>query len=444
MYIRDILCFSNLEEKIVAALILLFPVFFLTIKGWTNGISILMLLVSISVFFANIKFYFFERGRRIWFVVAIFFLPLLCEITVQLLRYSIYSIPFHAASIDTVLRPAAAGLFFLFLSRYPHQDFFRCLYTGCIFGGIVALINEILFSGHWLGSGRASSYFIDPNTFGVYSVALGTLAYLGLVCEKTRSTNLIKILSLTITLYLAFMSESRSALLAAFILGLFIVIVDLRKKISLTIIASGYFIFVAAILLVFAYADVWRVGEILPEVNYYLNEAVPKETSIGSRIDLLILDFKMIQLSPFLGWVDGSTPAPEVLTRIMPNIAPDTQHIKIYSGSHVELLNWIVKQGVFGFISIFSIFLFPLYKGITFLRKNEGKHFGAKLALVALPLIIFISGLGVQTLNLKMSITFYSFSIATILAVLVGWRGAVKSPCPTMGTPKINGSHGIR
>jgi O-antigen ligase len=145
-----------------------------------------------------------------------------------------------------------------------------------------------------------------------------------------------------------------------------------------------------------------------------------------------------------LGWVDGSTPAPEVLTSIMPSIAPDTLHIKIYSGSHVELLNWIVKQGVFGFISIFSIFLFPLYKGITFLRKNEGKHFGCKLALVALPLIISISGLGVQTLNLKMSITFYSFSIATILAVSVSWRGAVKSPCPTMGSPKINDSHEIQ
>ena len=422
MLIREIFRFSSLEEKIVGALIFLFPVFFLTIKSWTIGISFLILLITIPIFFTDAKFYFFERDRSIWSVVAVFFLPLLCEITVQLLRYSIYSTPFHGPSIDTVLRPAAAGLFFLFLSRHPHQEFFRCLSAGCIFGGIVAFSNEILFSAHWMETPRASSYFVDPNTFGVYSVALGLLAYLGLVCEKTRSARIIKILSLTITFYLASMSESRSALLGACVLGLFILTVELRKKISPAIFISGYFIFIATGLLVLGYGDLWRVGEILTEIKYYLNEAAPRDTSIGSRIDLLILDFKMIKLSPFLGWVDGSTPTPELLTRIMPGIAPDTLRIKIQAGSHVELLNWIVKQGVFGFISIFSIFMFPFFKGIIFLRENEGKNFMIKLALLALPSVLFISGLGVQTLNLKMCITFYSFSIATILAVLVGRR----------------------
>jgi O-antigen ligase len=416
MSIRDIFWPSNLKENIVGILIFLLPVFFLTIRGWTNTVAISLIIFSSFAILQNANLYLRNRRPQTWIITIVFCVPLLCETSVQTLRFLFFRMEPHGPSIDTVLRFAAAGICFLYLSRHPTKTLYQNLFVGCFLGLLVCLIYPLLGGLPWRESTRASTYFVDPNSYGIYVIVLGALSYFGFVGSKAFWSQFAKFSALFIALSIAFNSESRSALLASFGLVLGVMIYEFQNKIRIRSILLWFFFLSLLVIYLLLEFDTWRIGEIYPEINYFFQTTNPKETSIGSRIDLIRLDFAMFALSPVLGWPDGVVPQDSDLFSVITHLAPDTTHIKVFSGSHVEPLNWLVKQGILGVFSILALYGIAWIAVYLKYRRHSNKFTKVGFSALAVSSILFLAGFGVQVFNLKMNITFFSLCLAVLLA----------------------------
>ena len=83
---------------------------------------------------------------------------------------------------------------------------------------------------------------------------------------------------------------------------------------------------------------------------------------------------------------------------------------------HNEILAKTVNLGIFGLLSILSVFAVPL---IIFIRSARSSFAQARTAAymgICLVTGFFIFGLSVEIFNLKMTAAFYSLTVAVLLA----------------------------
>ncbi len=418
---------DNFRFRVTYVLVLLAPIFLLTVRGWTNTLVGLLALWSFANIVLSPKKYFSNRPNAFWFISLCFSLPFLTEITVQILRYFTYSEIFHGGSIDTVFRGLVGGIIFIYLSKNFRLQICQGLTWGCATSVIVTFIYvNFLQQGNWESSERGSVYFVDPNSFGVYAVALGSLAFLIELRTKNFSVAwLLRALLLLASLELAVLSESRSALLASLCLIFYLIYYKLKSKVSLPLLLLMWITLSAIIILFLGYFKIWRVHEILPDLSYYFSTINPKETSVGSRVELLRTQFELFKLRPILGFADGSHPDFDTLRLKFP-ISHDTFNIQRFTGSHVEFLAWTQKQGLLGLLSVFAIFLIPLR--VFYLRvKSDGEKVSAiAISSLAFVTVVSFGGIGIQVLNLKMFATFYAFVVACSVAYVFNQDMIVK------------------
>jgi len=85
---------------------------------------------------------------------------------------------------------------------------------------------------------------------------------------------------------------------------------------------------------------------------------------------------------------------------------------------HNQILSYSVKYGVFGLISGIAIYLVPFVIFTQSLRFSVGEKRVAGLMGICLVTGFFIFGLTVEIFNLKNTITFYSLTLASLLAAI--------------------------
>lgn len=404
-------------------LVIVSPLFLLTIKGWIS--SLVVIFFCFSMFFFKKQKYsigssFWHNTERRWIATALFG-PLLAVIIAQVAR-----LEFNLPNIDLFLRTAFSSIIFLAISKGWLQDKERTsiFKTWTLYIFPLCLIWTFLDRPAWTkswGDSVVTTYFVDPLTFGSLCLLFTLMTISSLTFYWNKISVLNKLLCLTAILsgmYLAAQSGSRTGWAN---LPLFMVLwVTLLASTKLS---RQKIYFLVTLILMTAIAAIsaqpFLVEKILLAVNeiknYRWSEMNPDQ-SVTMRISFLRMGVFYFLHNPLSGWGDlGWTKlmdSPELMvyaseyTRLFPK-----------SGFHNEVITSAVRSGVWGLVSSIFFFAAPIYWSIKNLKSNPDTselYFRSFVMLIYM-LHLFISAMTTEVLNLIFLASFHGFIIAVVI-----------------------------
>jgi O-antigen ligase len=397
------------ESALTAGLVFLFPIFFLTLKGWTNAISFLIFFVAVFHIVRNINFYVGSREKNFWWVFGILGAPFLCSLISQLGRGDIV-----VSSLDGPARFLMAAIAFIYLSR-TKVNYVQLLANGCCLAVLATAISIFLFKDYYWGN-RAATYFVDPITLPCFLIAC--LALTGFHrLHRIQSIWVIfgSCILIVITGYVVLESQSRTSMVA--FLGLVLAelyIVFRFKDKSAVIVSVAIFFLTISGGLYFSDVVINRMSEAVRGVELFFSGYA--DTSTGTRLGLARMDLLLFVNNPFFGVADASLPPIEWFWERGININQALYEQKMLSGSHNELLARLVREGLFGLFALISLFVFPIFVFHRFSSSGSPQAVTAARIGWVFCIVIFLSGLTIQVFNLKMTSTFFAFIISLLFS----------------------------
>lgn len=387
-------------------LLLVYPIFMLTVKGGMNAIFLFMLLLALLTTLARPK----GMGAVIWqhhwsaYVVAMFALP------VALLVTQMVSQQYTAHPYDAVSRYFLAIPVFLLLYRLRPNVFLMLQ-----FAFPLAAIAGLLMASD-KGEGRLGVPSLDLIHSGDFELLLGTLSLFSLHWFKPDNLLIrtLKIAGFIAGVTASFASGSRGGWLA---IPVFIVIFFYFKaaKISLRILfASLIAIMLSATLLFSLNSTVHqRVYELSNDIAMF-NQG-NRDTSAGLRWQLYKAALDVFLEHPVVGV--GTEGFGQKIQSMVATGKITPYAAEVGRGEmHNDILSKAVAMGVLGLIAILAIYLVPL-RLFWLARKSRSPSVRCS-AMLGFTFVsgFIVFGLTVEILNLTMAVAFYSFTVAVLLA----------------------------
>lgn len=408
---------ADVRHTLLAVSLGLFPVFFLTIRGWTSGFLFFLVLLALA-FWRDCPAAW--RGTRsdlermgVIFALASSFAGVLIS---QLLRGD-----FSPKALDGPSRILLAIPIFLLLVE-KRVNFVRLFQFACPISLLLAVASTTLFPFRW--GDRFASYFVDPITFGNYALILGFMSFFSInVLERDgRFAIGLKLAGLVAGVYLSIWSQSRSGWLAgAVLLALWLTVYrgPLRPATRFGIAALA----LAAALLTYLSLDLVRerVDGAVYDVTAWMSGENP-DTSIGFRLSMWRMAFVLFCESPLYGYGDVGYKQLLDSNPYLTSLATPAARLTMYTGPHNDVLANMLQSGIFGLISALSLFLIPAFVFWRGLRSAIPRIHGASLLGLCFVVGLFVSSLGEQVLYLKFLASFYGLMIASLCATAL-WRG---------------------
>ena len=393
----------------------LFPLLYLTLRGWTNYFVFILLIMAIIHLVTT------TRVNRTddcpiatWAISLTLASPILAIFFSQLFRGEFTSTAFDGPSRFLLAAPV-----FLYLKNRSFN--FTKIIEWTIPISLIICLGAYVFnpaaSEQW--DGRAASYFVDTITFGVYCLILGFICLASIKINDEKESaflTTLKLFGLAIGFYIAIQSQSRSAWTAA--LGLLVALsfMKLHKKHPLApwvMVALGILAMVSAYLLIPSVQ--MRIGTAIKEVIEY-TQGGALDTSTGIRISMMRIGIHLIIESPLAGFKDGVMPALNSIPSIQPFYSEELQFVTTEAGVHTEILAQGVRSGIFGLISSTALFVVPGFLFWKRLNHQNSQIRAAALIGFVLVLGLFIAALTIQVYNLKYTSSFYALMIAALSA----------------------------
>lgn len=412
---------SNIRNKWVASFFMavLFSslIGFMSVRGLTT--RGLFLLVIPSLFYFKQSFQFFKQlpdQEWVKLIVATMLLPVLALLISQLLRHDWLINAYDGPSRILI------SIFLLFYFIYIKINFSRVI-------GIAAPLTLVftLLSVHlhpevitqW--SGRYATTFVDPNAFGAFTVIFTSFCLFNLDAslKSSKTWFFYQLIGLLVGLYLIMGSGTRGSWLAIPVVLSFWLYSN-YSKISIKffwVIILITVVTVAFINLFFPNISERFISGFYELLNWANHSKL--DSSAGIRLSMWKISLQLFLHSPLYGY--GDTGLRSFLNAPWINldatqIAKDTMTC---CGPHNELLANMLRSGVLGIISVFSLFLVPLCFFAKKLRSNQKNvRLAAQLGLVYV-VTIAICSLSMEVFNLKYSATFYGLIISGLIGQIV-------------------------
>jgi O-antigen ligase len=416
----------NYENKLIKSmslLVLISPVFFLTLRHWTNLVVLFLFICCLYLLAVNKRpdTALSPSGGWAKLICAIFAAPLAAIAISQLFRHD-----FYLNNWDAPLRLVLCIPIFLTIANgslrpFPSQNI-SLLWLTLVFP--LTLIWTLFFRINWptsWGSVGLTTYFVDPLSFGIYTLLFSLLTLLGL-SESWSKLGFVQrclcVFGILSGFYLSLKSGSRTGWfnLPVFfgIWGYFV----LKPKLGFkkTILLMVVFISLLFVLLLSNgyLLDKFFLG--LKELSNYKLNQVNADTSVELRLSFYRMGVAYFFERPLAGWGDLSWMAqmnqPE-LARFTSEYAREAPK----HGFHNEIITKSVSSGIWGFIASISFFYVVLLRAIQGIRqKSTGEH-----RIISLTLLVFISHLFIAGLTTEITnLVFLSSFIGLTLAVLLG------------------------
>lgn len=396
----------------------LFPLMYLTLRGWTNYFVFILLLL------ATIHLVTTPRGDRsyrtddcpiaTWAISLTLASPILAIFFSQLFRGEFTSTAFDGPSRFLLAVPV-----FLYLKNRSFN--FTKIIEWTIPISLIICLSSYLLNPEateiWFG--RAATYFVDTNTFGVYCVVLGFICLANVYNNESKefsALTICNIIAFIISSYLAIQSQSRSAWISALVLFITLSFIKLQKKHPLLpwiILMIGGCISVIAFFVIPIFQ--LRIITAINEVILYL-AGTNLDTSVGIRISMIRIAIHLIIENPLSGFKDGVMPALNSIPSIQPFYSELLDYVMTESGTHTEILAQGVRSGIFGLISSTALFVVPGFLFWKRLNHQNSQIRAAALIGFILVLGLFIAALTIQVYNLKYTSSFYALMIAALSA----------------------------
>ena len=405
------------------SLVIVSPVFLLTVKHWTN-------LVVLVVFVGSLFFLFrkkevspqdnYEVRRWRWIIALTLTGPVLAVGMGQLLRGE-----FYPPNFDAPLRIALCAPIFLAISYgwlfIEGKDPITFLWVKYTFPGMLlwTFIDRPSWSTSW-GANRITTYFVDPLSFGSLTLlfSLSSIAALNFFWQKLTVTHRIFMFIAVLTgLYLSVMSGSRTGwLVLPFFLFIWMRYFALQQYGKARAIL-GSLLLMGGILLFIPLQPVLveKIYLAISEVSNYHWNTLNLDNSVGMRISFYRMAVFYFIENPFKGWGDlgwmkliDSPEISQYTTAFTRDFAKN--------GFHNEVLTSAVRSGIGGLISSIALLFIPVFFAINIQSKSSSYT----MKFLTLFLLIFmihmiVAGMFTEVTNLVFLASFIGLSLSIFI-----------------------------
>lgn len=395
---------SNIE----VILFFLFPIFFLTIKSWSNTIFLLICIICLCRICKDPSRYYLNKSFVFWRFSLVLIIPFLAELILYFVRDNS-----DIRYLDSPCRYLGAFVIFSCLSNLSNIDkIVKSFLCGCVLCLVVTFASVThSTSGYW--GARLATYFVDPNMIAVYGVFIFSISILFInnIDINYYLEKFIHITNLFFVLYIILFSQTRTSWISFIVVIILFLFINKNKIFYL----SFYFLaLLSSAIFLCSFDDSLILYRINLGINSFLSyfEGDHLDTSLGIRFNMILIDLYTIKENLFLGATKEYIQNLDQINEVFPSVSEVSHHCRKYSGSHVELLAVLVRQGVvLGILTIFSIFLFPTF---IFLRGAfyEGtSSWYYKCALIAV-VSLLISSFGIQVFAYRMNVSLWALFLS--------------------------------
>jgi len=415
-------------------LLLISPIFLLTVKHWINLIVIFMFINSLVYLYSNknsLKVNFHSSFLKLQLIISFSLLgPFLAVAISQILRNELYF-----PNYDAPLRLALCIPIFLAVSNGWLSNINKepILFIWMKYSFPSLLFFTFLFKPSWTsmrsindvwGRDRITTYFVDALSFGSLTLLIGLISIATLIIFWNNTKLYVKIylmLSATIGFYFSIMSGSRTGWLSIPIILIFTLnnfMIKIFGKIKSFLIVS---LFIISIILL-AHLQPILINKfylIFEEIlNYRWNDVNP-DNSVGMRISFYRMALFYFSNNPINGWGDVGW----IKLINSPEIAYYTTELTreyARNGFHNEIITSSIRSGVWGLVSSINLFLIPILVTLK-LRKYDFNYQIKIMRFFVLIFVIhlFIAGITTEVTNLVFLASFIGFTISVTIGELL-------------------------
>jgi O-antigen ligase len=396
-------------------LILISPMFVLTVKHWINIIVIVLFCGSIKFLINNKKNLIFDKKRLI--ILLILTNPLFSVAIGQILRGEIY-----LPNYDSPLRLFLCSIIFLSISNGWLINNKQIVYKWMVYYFPMSIIVTIIFQNTWTvswGDYRITTYFVDPLSFCSLTLFATIVTFFSFLYFKNNILKIIHFIILFIGIYLTIMSGSRTGWASLPFILLYLNYFIFNNKIKVIHQLIYIIIFFTFILFISYFVQPMLFNKFIQiyteTVNYKFHE-MNSDTSVGMRISFYRMGIDYFIQKPFSGWGDTGWVSYIKNTNFDTFASKDTIEFPLM-GFHNEILTNTVRSGIFGLVSSIMLFLVPIYISFSLLLNTKNKPIIINCSFVVIFIIhMFITSLSTEITNL----VFLSSNFGLILSVSLG------------------------
>jgi O-antigen ligase len=424
-------------NKIFIILLTIFPLFVISIRGWSSAVLLITFIVSL--------FYLYYRKHplapalamsqnfkdNIKKIVFIFIMPTLAVGISQLFQNEI-----HLAHFDSPLRLIIAIPILwiisnesLYFQKIKFEDLFLYALPLTVF--IIFILTYFDRSVHYDAT-RLTNSIVDPLSYGGTSLLLGLLclASIDINSQFGKRFSIIQILGFILGFYLSVRSGSRTGWLALpFVLPICILGIfpnSFLKKITALKVFLIIILFLTAIAIAFFGSSTiysrWleAYDEIIRYRNSIINNQLAPDASVAYRITFARIASDIFIHNIWSGIADHQLQNWLAIDRIKIFASQAAIQELLSVGFHNQIINSMVRFGIWGLISMLVLLCYPIaFFALNLINKN-GDASKVKLIYSRLgfcySVFILVNTFTFHMLDYKYMMSFH----AMMLAVLFG------------------------
>jgi O-antigen ligase len=413
----------------------LLPLFYLTLKNWTETWLVILAVVSLYGIVRNrvsLERLFPDKGAA-WIFASLTFPIVAVFISILLrgdLKWSLFQQNVDLLNGPSRLFLAAMALLWM---NYRKVRFLDALQVTCAIGIIVTVFFATKQQEGY--DHRYTTALLDFCAFGQQIVLLGLLQFFLLVFHPPRSRSVLTlaVVSILLAAYMGINSGSRAGWIAVPPL-LFIAAVLYRgnKAKLLAVLLVG----------LLALGGLLATNKVFRERLFSIYSEMPAwfagdATAGGSgRLTLMAISWELIKDNPIKGYAHKSYLWDPVY-RMDPSrysrkgFTYESTEYHRYTlcdtGEHNQYLHELLIHGIFGLLALIFLLLIPLIVFATRLRGSEGDFYAAAAVGVGFVLAFVVFGLAQGPFSYKVISSFYGFVIAGLACYRAPRLGAAEA-----------------
>jgi O-antigen ligase len=420
------------------SLVIVSPVFLLTVKHWTNLVVLIVFVGSLFFLHRNKEVFrqdTYKLRRWRWIIALTLTGPVLAVGMGQLLRGEFYPPNFDAPLRIALCAPIFLAISFGWLYR-EDKDPITFLWMKYTFPGVLlwTFIDRPSWSTSW-GADRITTYFVDVLSFGSLSLLFSLLSVASLSFFWQRLSFTLRIfvfIAIVSGLYLSVMSGSRTGwlVLPLFLFIWFRYFAWFHYGIDKAIL--GVLLLMGGILLFLPLQPVLveKIYLALSEISNYHWNSLNSDNSVGMRISFYRMAVFYFFENPFKGWGDLGwmelMSSPELSQYATAFTKDFPRH-----GFHNEVFTSAVRSGIWGLISSVALLFIP----VVFAINIHSKSTSYTLKFLTLFLLIFmthmiVAGMTTEVTNLVFLASFFGLSLSTFIGETLMYAENVDLTCP--------------
>jgi O-antigen ligase len=401
-------------ERIALLLLVVAPLFYLSVSHWITSVSVLSVILIILCSFIYQNYFSIYKDVKL--------LPIL----------GIYVAYFIAISVSQIGRGTFVSKEYLDQTRWllgvPIFSFL--LYFRIEFSKVLRWVAPFIVLTAWISStfiipsdawgSRATIEFMDPLAFGFMNLSVGLMclvvAALDLRAGRVSKLAMLNVLGFVVGVYLSLRSGSRTGWFAFPFVILLVANACIGRSSRKTFYAMFLVVFTLVALSFLSNTVSTRMSEFWREVSSYpWQGGVAKDTSVEMRITFYRLGAYYFSESPWFGWGDRGYLAIKDATEVVRFSTAYTRDFAYNALFHSEWTTQAVRFGILGLVSVFWVFGVPFYLFFKHLKSNASYSLASLMGLAFL-MCQLVASLSTEVYSSKGMITFTVVIIAGLLA----------------------------